>query len=409
MAYEKDKDYQSLINDAVASGDYKNAAEYEKLRNEKIAGEGITQYAPTYKYTTNPNGAGTTPAAAAPATDYHKDAINAAQAYSSGSGDWQAVLDAINNRNQKVQATGNDYGKSSIDILNELMGTYKYPTDMNGIIAQLQKPVEAYGGNDAYDIASRILAQLESGTYGDWTQGDAYKALAQRYSQNGNSAMQNTLGQISSRTGGLASSYATTAAQQQYNAFMAQLEEAARAQYGDERNDLLENANLAMNMGDTEYRQYLDQQNRQSSNQGAAIQAIMNMMGYYTGQEDTAHERQQYDDETSYNRGQTAKTDAQNRIYDYLVNQGGSVGNLGAELITASGYTTAELNAMEAKYQQNMAASAAKSSGGGSGGGSSSGGGSKSSGATKPTLTAAQTLAAINGGIINDTTKAAYE
>ena len=37
MAYEKDKDYQALIDQAVKQGDYQSAAKYEQARNEKIA------------------------------------------------------------------------------------------------------------------------------------------------------------------------------------------------------------------------------------------------------------------------------------------------------------------------------------------------------------------------------------
>ena len=41
MAYEKDTDYQALINAAVEAGNMKDAAKYEQQRNAKIAGEGI--------------------------------------------------------------------------------------------------------------------------------------------------------------------------------------------------------------------------------------------------------------------------------------------------------------------------------------------------------------------------------
>ncbi|MBO5969678.1 MAG: hypothetical protein J6S14_14385, partial [Clostridia bacterium] len=37
MAYDKDKNYQAIIDDAVAKGDYKAAAQAEQARNAKIA------------------------------------------------------------------------------------------------------------------------------------------------------------------------------------------------------------------------------------------------------------------------------------------------------------------------------------------------------------------------------------
>lgn len=47
--YDKDTDYQALINRSVESGDYTAAAIYEQQRNAKIAGEGL-DVAPTGKY-----------------------------------------------------------------------------------------------------------------------------------------------------------------------------------------------------------------------------------------------------------------------------------------------------------------------------------------------------------------------
>lgn len=49
MAYNKNTDYQKLINEALARGDMAAAAQYEKSRNAKIAGEGLG-YNPTNLY-----------------------------------------------------------------------------------------------------------------------------------------------------------------------------------------------------------------------------------------------------------------------------------------------------------------------------------------------------------------------
>lgn len=104
-----------------------------------------------------------------------------------------------------------------------------------------------------------LLQQAIGMNYDDWTKGDHYKSLAARYGDLGKMSMQDVLGQVASRTGGLASSYATTAAHQQYNNWMAQLEEVARAMYADERDDLIENASLAKGYADYEHSRYLDQ------------------------------------------------------------------------------------------------------------------------------------------------------
>lgn len=108
------------------------------------------------------------------------------------------------------------------------------------------------------DKLNELARQLASMNYDDWTKGSQYQALAGRYGNNGRMSMQDVLGQIASRTGGLASSYATTAAQQQYNQYMAQLEEVARQMYSQDRSDLMDNANLYRNLANDEYDRYRD-------------------------------------------------------------------------------------------------------------------------------------------------------
>lgn len=108
------------------------------------------------------------------------------------------------------------------------------------------------------DTLNELAKQLISMNYDDWAKGSQYQALADRYGNNGRMSMQDVLGQVASRTGGLASSYATTAAQQQYNQYMAQLEEVARQMYSQDRSDLLDNANLYRNLANDEYDRYRD-------------------------------------------------------------------------------------------------------------------------------------------------------
>ena len=108
------------------------------------------------------------------------------------------------------------------------------------------------------DQLNALARQLTSMNYDDWTKGSQYQALADRYSDSGRMSMQDVLGQVASRTGGLASSYATTAAQQQYNQYMAQLEEVARQLYSQERGDLMDSASLYRNLANDEYDRYRD-------------------------------------------------------------------------------------------------------------------------------------------------------
>lgn len=113
--------------------------------------------------------------------------------------------------------------------------------------------------NSSYlDQLNALTRQLNSMNYEDWTKGSQYQSLADRYGNNGRMSMQDVLGQVAARTGGLASSYATTAAQQQYNQYMAQLEEVARQMYSQERGDIMDTANLYRNLANDEYGRYRD-------------------------------------------------------------------------------------------------------------------------------------------------------
>ena len=110
---------------------------------------------------------------------------------------------------------------------------------------------------DYYDLTD-IVDQLANMSYEDWTQGDQYRALANRYGQQGKMSMQDVLGQVSSRTGGLASSYAQTVAQQQYNDYMNQFETMAREMYQNDRSELEDQYKYMSDYNDTMYDRYRD-------------------------------------------------------------------------------------------------------------------------------------------------------
>lgn len=129
------------------------------------------------------------------------------------------------------------------------------------------------------DQLNALAQQLASMNYDDWTKGSQYQALADRYGASGRMSMQDVLGQVASRTGGLASSYATTAAQQQYNQYMAQLEEVARQLYSQERGDLMDSASLYRNLANDEYDRYRDSLSDYNARLKAAQSAARNVYG----------------------------------------------------------------------------------------------------------------------------------
>ena len=243
-------------------------------------------------------------------------------------------------------------------------------------------------GSQWDDLLNQVANELATMNYEDWTKGDQYKALAERYGNQGRMSMQDVLGQISSRTGGLASSYAATAAQQEYNQFMSQLEDVARQMYSSDRSDLLDKANMYRQLGQDDYDKYLDDLGQWNTDRNFQYGAYRDSVEDQRYADETAWEREKYGNTQSENQ----KSAAQDRIAAYLA-AGGKIADLDQDLIAVSGLTTSELSAQEKYYTQQ----ATKKSTG------------SSSGSSKPRLTAAQTVEALEKGIVNDSTLAAYE
>ena len=243
-------------------------------------------------------------------------------------------------------------------------------------------------GSQWDNLLNQVANELAAMNYEDWTKGDQYKALAERYGNQGRMSMQDVLGQISSRTGGLASSYAATAAQQEYNQFMSQLEDVARQMYSSDRSDLLDKANMYRQLGQDDYDKYLDDLGQWNTDRNFQYGVYRDSVEDQRYADETAWEREQYNSKTA----ESEKSAAQDRIAAYLA-AGGKISDLDQALIAASGLTTSELSAQEKYYTQQ----AAKKSTG------------SSTGSSKPRLTAAQTVEALEKGIVNDSTLSAYE
>ncbi len=99
----------------------------------------------------------------------------------------------------------------------------------------------------------------------DPDQDPAYRQYEAAYTRAGKRAMQDTLGEVSARTGGLASSYAGTAAQQTYDGYIAglageipTLRALAYEMYRDAGEDLRADVELLAGLEDREYARYED-------------------------------------------------------------------------------------------------------------------------------------------------------
>ena len=234
--YNKDIDYTDLIRQAAAKGDFQGAAQYEQLRNQKIAGEGLS-YAPTSSYVQYLGGK-TANDAYDPNTDYQA-LINQAAA----KGDYNAAGLYERQRNAKI-AGMNMTGVSK---------TYNYN--------QIPDYQSAYKPK-----ISDLVSNIENYDYNKFLGTDEYGALRGQYERQGQRAMQDTMGDAAARTGGMASSYAVTAGQQAYGNQMNNLEAAALEMYQNKKNDMRNDLSMYENLDNMDYSRYADQLTQNNAN-----------------------------------------------------------------------------------------------------------------------------------------------
>ena len=153
-------------------------------------------------------------------------------------------------------------------------------SDYLGLMAYTGGVADGFGGygNDGWgDYVSRWQSQIDSLTnailgrdpfsYNKDTD-PLYQQYKESYTRGGQRGMQDTLAQVSARTGGLASSYAQSAAQQTYNNYMAaladkvpELQQLAYSMYMDELNQQRNDLSMLMGLDDTEYGRWADDRN----------------------------------------------------------------------------------------------------------------------------------------------------
>lgn len=158
-----------------------------------------------------------------------------------------------------------------------------------------------------------------------------YNQYKQRYTELGQQAMKDTMGQAAALTGGYGNTYAQSAGQSAYNRYMdaladksIQLEERAYQRYQDAGDELYRQYNLLGNLRDTEYGKYRDAVSDYNYNL-ALLQAqeaedygraqYLNQLRIASEQEGYGRYRDsmtdaRYEDELSYNRWRDSMADA---------------------------------------------------------------------------------------------------
>lgn len=217
--------------------------------------------------------------------------------------------------------------------------------------------------NQIDDLTRQILNR-EAFSY-DPEKDPTYQQYKESYTRSGERAMQDTLGQVSARTGGLASSYAGSAAQQTYDNYMGaladkipELKQLAYSMYQDEGNTQRANLEMLVALEQGDYAKYADllaQYNTDRSfdygvhRDNIGDERYNNEWNYSVGRDQIADKR--YEDETAYNR---ALAKAQ------TLAAGGDFSGY-----KALGYTDQEIAGLKSAYNK---AQASARSGGGSGG-----------------------------------------
>lgn len=176
------------------------------------------------------------------------------------------------NEHRTAEAERYKYGYSGGAAGDAYLPTMAY----TGAYSQYEEDGDGYGyGRGGYlskyedriDALADAILNRDPFSY-DKDKDPLYLQYKDAYTTGGQRSMQDTLAQVSSRTGGMASSYAMSAAQQTYNNYMAKLADKVPELYqlaysmymdelGQDRNDL----SMLMGLDDTAYGRWADDRN----------------------------------------------------------------------------------------------------------------------------------------------------
>ena len=342
VEFDDSVDYAALMDQAAAAGNNEKAAVLERKRNAKIQSGGM-DYETTNQY------AQYLPKVDTPydtQTDYASLMEKAA-----ASGDYTSAARYEKLRNAKIKGEGLDYETS--DYYSKYLPENRYTYDPSK--------------NDAYqranDQATAIYDKIMNrGEFSyDVNKDKLYQQYRDLYAQMGRSAMEDTMGQAASLTGGYGSTYSQNAGQQAYNSYLQKLNEvvpelytAAYNRYNQEGQDLMNLYSMARSNADSAYERDYNQ--------------WYNRLQLERSDEDTAYNRQQTEEQKKLTQEETdyeRKQNAWSRLSSLITTTGYQPSN---EELAAAGMSANEAAYLLQYYQQQKAAASNKS--GGSGGGS---------------------------------------
>lgn len=290
---------------------------------------------------------------------------------------------------------------------------------------ELEKALSRYDANrnggftGSYEQQLRELADKiqnrDKFSY-DYTSDPTYQAYKQQYTQMGQKAMKDTIGQGSMLTGGYNNSYAQSAGQQSYNNYLDKLngivpdlQAAALDRYNAEGNELYRQYSMLGELAADEYGKYRDALSDQRYEDETAYNRGRDAISDQRYADETAWERQRYEDERNYERQQQQYS----RLV-YMITGAGYVPN--AQELSAAGMSQGEANALYGQWVSDNIKPDSTGGYSGGGGGYSGGTGGLSSygydthGMSDAQIRAMQQAAGIAvDGIWGPNTEAAYQ
>lgn len=297
MGYDKEIDYKAKMDEAVKAGDYESAAKYEKSRNEKIDGEKLP-----YEKTNNYAGWLDT-------TDYSniiRDQIKTGASR-------EKVSDTLKKRIKKSSGTIglSQYTYDSVydDAIQYIMGA-NYTYDEKSPVFENSYQ---YKVDKLYDELSR-LKDFDYDLYSD----DLYAYYKNQYNREGKRAMQDLLGELSLNTGGVASSYAVSAAAQMlenYNSKLTdkipELYESAYDRYMDSVSSKRDNLKVLAGLAESEYEKYQDRLEQYNKDREFSYKNYLDSYNANYKQRESELNNESKNKELEYN----------NRNLDYLIDK----------------------------------------------------------------------------------------
>lgn len=236
-------------------------------------------------------------------------------------GDWEGMQAA----NDAANRLRNEYGYASTDASADI-NKFK-PKDAQPSSSQLS--TFSYESAPDYisrnqDLINEVMDQILNRPDFEYNPENdpTYQNYEKQYTKAGERAMQDTLGQVSARTGGLASSYAGTVSQQAYNQYMdalsdkiPELEQLAYERYMNEDDMLRDQLNMLMALDQNDFNKYLaslDQYNA-DRNFGYGLFSDNRNLAYQMGRDQVA--------DSQWQQGFDWQKETDQRDFDYQKQQ----------------------------------------------------------------------------------------